>query len=139
MANDHQLAYASFSIYQDAEPPEFWTRYFGIEPDMQSTKGQFRVLPSGRVSDFPARIGVWNMTSKASVHSDRLEPHLRYVAGRLALPRADLPELLRRTRAQMRFFCYWDNESGDRTPDVPDDIKAMMEEMGGTIEIDEHK
>lgn len=39
----------------------------------------------------------------------------------------------------MRFFCYWDNESGDRVPDVPDDISAMMEAMGGTVEIDEYR
>jgi len=38
----------------------------------------------------------------------------------------------------MRFFCYWYNESGDRVPDVPDDIRAMMEAMGGTVEIDEY-
>jgi hypothetical protein len=39
----------------------------------------------------------------------------------------------------MRFFCYWSNETGDRVPDVPDDIRALMEAMGGTIEIDEYR
>ncbi|EJO59334.1 hypothetical protein BURMUCF2_1274 [Burkholderia multivorans CF2] len=39
----------------------------------------------------------------------------------------------------MRFFCYWDNESGDRIPDVPDDIRTMMESLGGTIEVDEYR
>ena len=44
-----------------------------------------------------------------------------------------------RTDARMCFFCYWDDESGDRVPDVPDGIRAMTEAMGGTIEIDEYK
>jgi hypothetical protein len=39
----------------------------------------------------------------------------------------------------MRFFCYWDNEIGSRVPDVPSDIRAMMEAMGGTVEIDEYR
>jgi hypothetical protein len=121
------------------EPPEFWTNYFGVEPDMQSVKGQFRVTPSGRISKFPARIGVWNITSEAVVRSDDLTPHLRYLVDRLGLPRPDLRELIARTGARMRFFCYWVNESGQRVPDVPDDIRAMMEAMGGTVEIDEYR
>ncbi len=39
----------------------------------------------------------------------------------------------------MSIWCYWMNETGDRMPDVPDDIRAMMEAMGGTIEIDEYR
>lgn len=135
----YQRAHASFSIYQDVEPPEYWSNYFGVEPDTQSVKGQFRVTPSGRVSKFPARIGLWGIESEGHVRSDLLAPHLRYLVERLALPRSDLPELLRRTGAHMRFFCYWDNETGDRVPDVPDDIRTLMEAMGGTIEIDEYR
>ncbi|MEX3635608.1 DUF4279 domain-containing protein [Paraburkholderia sp. BR14320] len=139
MATTHQLAHASFTIYQDVERPEFWTNYFRVEPDMQSVRGQFRTTPSGRTSKYPARIGVWSVDSKGHVQSNLLAPHLRYLVERLALPRSDLPELLVRTGAQMRFFCYWDNESGDRVPDVPDDIRTMMEAMGGTVEIDEYR
>ncbi|APA84418.1 DUF4279 domain-containing protein [Paraburkholderia sprentiae WSM5005] len=139
MVTTHQLAHASFTIYQDVERPEFWTNYFGVEPDMQSVRGQFRTTPSGRTSKYPARIGVWGVHSKGHVQSNILAPHLRYLVERLALPRSDLPELLKRTGAHMRFFCYWDNESGDRVPDVPDDIRTMMEAMGGTVEIDEYR
>jgi hypothetical protein len=39
----------------------------------------------------------------------------------------------------MRFFCFWVNQTGDRIPDVPDDIRVMMESLGGVIEIDEYK
>ncbi|SMG05913.1 DUF4279 domain-containing protein [Paraburkholderia susongensis] len=139
MANVHQLAHASFTIYQDEEPPEFWTDYFGVEPDTQSVRGQFRITPSGRISKFPARIGVWSVASQKYVRSDLLTPHLHYLVERLALPRADLPDMLKRTNAHMRFFCYWDNEAGDRVPDVPADIRAMAESMGGTVEIDEYR
>lgn len=73
------------------------------------------------------------------MQSDALEPHLRYLINRLALPRADLRERLERAGVEMRFFCYWDNETGDRVPDVPDDIRTMMESLGGIVEIDEYR
>jgi hypothetical protein len=135
----NQLAHASFSIYQDVEPPEFWTNYFNVQPDTAIVKGKPFVTPSGRPSRGLGRIGVWGIRSQQHVRSDLLEPHLRYLVDRLGLPRSDLPELLMRTGARMRFFCYWLNESGDRVPDVPDDIRAMMEAMGGTVEIDEYR
>jgi len=73
------------------------------------------------------------------VRSDKLEPHLRYLVQRLGLPRPDLKAHIESVRAKVRFFCYWVNESGDRVPDVPDDIRTMMEAMGGTVEIDEYR
>jgi hypothetical protein len=139
MTSQHQLAYASFTIYQDAELPEFWTDYFAVVPDAAGVKGERFITPSGRLSAGARRIGIWSVSSREAVRSDVLTPHLRYLVERLALPRADLPELLRRTNARMRFFCYWLNESGDRRPDVPADIRTMMEAMGGTIEIDEYR
>jgi hypothetical protein len=30
-------------------------------------------------------------------------------------------------------------QAGSRIPDVPDDIRAMMEAMGGAIEMDEYR
>ncbi|MBJ9624007.1 MULTISPECIES: DUF4279 domain-containing protein [Burkholderia] len=137
--SSHQLAYASFTISGDEVIPEFWTTYFGVVPDTAVTKGEPFTTPAGKISRVPGRTGVWGVRSKATVQSDRLEPHLRYLIERLALPRADLRERVERAGARMRFFCYWDNESGDRIPDVPDDIRTMMESLGGTIEVDEYR
>lgn len=139
MAYEHQLAHASFSIYQDTEPPEFWTAYFNVQPDTAIVKGKPFVTPSGRLSSGSGRIGVWGIGSKLHVRSDLLEPHLRYLVERLGLPRVDLPELLTRSNARMRFFCYWDNETGDRVPDVPADLRQMVEALGATVEIDEYR
>jgi hypothetical protein len=137
--DSHQLAHASFTISGDQVIPEFWTNYFDVKPDTAITKGEPFITPSGRTSRVPGRTSVWGVRSKSAVQSDRLEPHLRYLVEYLGLPRADLRDLVARTSARMRFFCYWDNETGDRVPDVPDDIRAMMEAMGGTIEIDEYR
>jgi hypothetical protein len=139
MTSKHQFAYASFAIYQNVEPPAFWTRYFAVTPDSAGVKGERFITPSGRMSAGARPIGLWSVSSKAAVASDELAPHLRYLVKLLALPRADLPKLVSLTNARMRFFCYWDNETGDRAPDVPDDIRAMMEALGGTIEIDEYR
>ncbi len=44
-----------------------------------------------------------------------------------------------RAAVALALWCYWDNENGDRVPDVPADIRAMMDAMGGTVEIDEYR
>ncbi len=137
--HSHQLAYASLTISGDDVEPSFWTRYFGVEPDICAKKREPFTTPSGRTSSVPGRTGVWGLRSKSIVSSDQLAPHLRYLIERLALPRHDLRQLVERIDARMRFFCYWSNDSGDRVPDVPEDINAMMESLGGSIEIDEYR
>lgn len=135
----HQLAHASFSIFGDQVIPEFWTEYFGVKPDMAIVKNKPFTTPAGKTSRVPARTSVWGVRSKSAIESDLLEPHLRYLIERLGLPRADLRAHVERADARMRFFCYWSNENGDRIPDVPEDIKTMMEALGGTVEIDEYR
>ncbi|QQC65210.1 DUF4279 domain-containing protein [Paraburkholderia ginsengisoli] len=136
---DHQLAYATFHVMGDSVVPAFWTEYFGATPDTAIAKGEAFTTPSGRVNRVPGRVGLWGFASKSFVHSDLLEPHLRFLAERLNLTRPGLRETLEREGVKARFWCYWMNETGDRVPDVPDDIRAMMEAMGGTIEIDEYR
>ncbi|KXU89341.1 hypothetical protein CI15_09970 [Paraburkholderia monticola] len=132
-------AYASFLITGDAVSPEFWTKYFQVSPDTTIVKGKSFTLPSGKSSKAVGTTGLWGVSSELSVQSDLLEPHFRYLIARLGLPREGLPDLVRRNGAKIRFSCFWFNPSGNRVPDVPDDIRAMMEAMGGTIEIDEYR
>jgi hypothetical protein len=135
----HALAHATFIISGDSVNPEFWTSYFGVQPSRVITKGQPFQLPSGKLSSRPGKLGLWALESKAAVSSDCLGPHLQYITNYLGLPRADLRELVRRQGGKMAMWCYWMNETGDRVPDVPDDIRAMIESIGGTIEIDEYR
>lgn len=135
----HQLANASFTISGDNVAPEFWTGYFGVTPDIAVTKGQHFVTPTGRTSSCPGRTGVWGIRSSESVQGDQLEPHLRYLIRHLGLPRQGLRELIEGAGARVRFFCYWANYSGDRVPDVPDDVRSLMESLGGVVDIDEYR
>jgi Domain of unknown function (DUF4279) len=137
--NSHQLAHASFTISGDHVLPEFWSRYFDVIPDVAITKGDPIADPTGQDRILARRTGVWSVRSSSAVRSDLLEPHLRYLVERLALPRPNLRELVEHAGAKMRFFCYWVNETSDRVPDVPDDIRAMMKSLGGVIEIDEYR
>jgi Domain of unknown function (DUF4279) len=137
--SEQQLAYATFHVMGDSVVPAFWTRYFDVTPDIAIAKAQPFTTPSGRVSRTPGRVGLWGFGSKEFVASDALEPHLRFLIGRLDLTRADLLETLTRERVKARFWCYWDNEAGNRVPDIPHDIRAMMEAIGGTIDIDEYR
>lgn len=138
-AKPHALAHATFIISGATVYPEFWTSYFGVQPDRVINKGQPFQLPSGNLGSRPGKLGLWAVESRAAVRSDELSPHLRYLKNYLALPRTDLRELLRVQDAKLATWCYWMNEAGDRVPDVPDDIRAMMETMGGTVEIDEYR
>jgi hypothetical protein len=136
--SSEELAYAGFTIVGDEVDPEFWTRYFGIQPDVARKKGDRMRPPEGKLyAERPT--GVWGIRSKGHIRSDLLAPHLWYLTASLTLPRADLPELLAQANARMRFFCFWVNVSGDRVPDIPEPIRTMMEDMGGTIEIDEYR
>jgi hypothetical protein len=137
--NSQHLAHVSFTISGDQVLPEFWTRYFDVVPDIAITKGDPITDPTGQGRILARRTGVWGIRSKLVVNSSALEPHLRYLVNLLKLPKASLRELLDEKKAEMRFFCYWANYTGDRVPDVPDDIRTMMESMGGIIDIDEYR
>ncbi|MBB2979201.1 MULTISPECIES: DUF4279 domain-containing protein [Paraburkholderia] len=135
----HALAHAAFIISGDSVLPQFWSAYFGVRPDREITKGQPFELPSGKQSPRPGKLGLWAVESKPAVRSDSLGPHLKYLVGRLGLPRADFREVAAAQGAKVALWCYWMNERGDRVPDVPDDIRALLEAMGGTVEIDEYR
>ena len=133
------LAHATFHVMGDAVVPAFWTQYFGVEPDTAITKGEYFTTPSGRTSSTPGRVGLWGFCSKPFVDSDKLEPHLRYLISQLDLTRSGLHETLDKEGVTVRFWCYWYNETGNRVPDIPDDIRSMIENLGGVIEIDEYR
>ncbi|CAL8477991.1 MULTISPECIES: DUF4279 domain-containing protein [Caballeronia] len=135
----HALASASFTITGDRVTPDWWTQYFGVQPDVAVTKGEPLKDWTGQGRTFARRTGVWGIDSEKAVRSDQLAPHLRYLVRVLELPRSDLKAHIESVGAKMRFFCYWVNEAGDRVPDVPDDIRTIMESLGGTIEIDEYR
>ncbi|EEA01638.1 conserved hypothetical protein [Burkholderia sp. H160] len=135
---NHLLAYATFHVMGDAVVPAFWTEYFGLSPDTAISKGEPFLTPSGRLAG-PGRVGLWALSSKRFVHSDDLTPHLRYLTQTLNLGRGDLLRVVADKRVRLRFFCYWNNRSGDRVPDIPQDIRTMMDALGGTIEIDEYR
>ncbi|WP_233834481.1 DUF4279 domain-containing protein [Paraburkholderia sp. ZP32-5] len=134
-----RVASASLTISGDHVLPEWWTRYFGVTPDIAVTKGEPLRDHTGQGRKLVRRTGVWGLRSEKMIRSERLEPHLRYLIQQLALPRPDLKQCVESVGATMRFFCYWVNESGDRVPDIPEDIRVMMEALGGTIEIDEYR
>lgn len=136
---DHALAHATFIMSGTAVEPDFWTEYFGVQPDSTITKGKPYLYPSGKFSKHLGKLGFWAIESAKAVRSDRLEPHLRYLTGILKLPRDDLRDRIGQDGVKMSLWCYWYNETGDRVPGVPDDLREMMESLGGVIEIDEYR
>ncbi|WP_175047713.1 DUF4279 domain-containing protein [Burkholderia lata] len=139
MSQKSRRAYVSFGIYQDIESPEFWTRYFGVQPTVAGAKGDPRPPGKDGVARVPPRrIGIWGIETKDIIDSDDLEPHLRYLVETLGLPRADFANEIMRTGAMVRFFCFWVNEDGNRPPKIPGDIVEMCNSQGIEIDIDEY-
>jgi len=131
-----KMAYASISLYGDTDPA-FWTEYFGVEPDIFIIRGELFERPSGRMSTYPGRIGVWSCSSELAVEDDTLDPHARYLIARLHMPRADLPELLTKREATLRLVCFWQN-SRKRAPLIDQELQDIITRSGGTIDIDRY-
>lgn len=132
-------AYVSFLITGDTVLPECWTEYFQVAPDTTIVKGRPFILPSGKLSKALGKTGLWGVSSELAVQSDLLAPHFRYLASRLGLPRQGLREAVQQAGAKVRLSCFWFDPSGHRVPDVPEDIRLMIESLGGAIEIDEYR
>jgi hypothetical protein len=131
------LAKASFSIHGDAVEPAFWTDYFGCKPTESRVWSDERGLaPSGR--RYAPRAGLWNLSTEASISNDHLDPHLSFLVTKLALPRLDLGALLRELAPKSRVFCFWQNDSGDRVPDVRPEYLDIFRASGIGFEIDEY-
>jgi hypothetical protein len=64
---NRQLAHATLHVMGDSLVPAFWTDYFGVEPDIAITKGEYFVTPSDRTSGMPGRSGVWGVRSETFI------------------------------------------------------------------------
>jgi hypothetical protein len=131
------LAKASFSIHGDAVEPAFWTDYFGCEPTESRVWSDDRGLaPSGR--RYAPRAGLWDLSTETLISNDLLDPHLSFLITKLALPRPDLGALLRELAPKSRVFCFWQNDSGDRVPDVRPEYLDIFRACEIGFEIDEY-
>ena len=137
--NSARLAHASFTISGDHVSPNSWTDYFGVTPDLAISKGDPIPDPTGQGRNLTRRTGVWSVSSKGKIVSDELEPHLRYLIERLELPKEGFRNRVGQAEATVRLFCYWYNDTGNRVPHIPDDIRRLCEIDGIEIDIDEHR
>jgi hypothetical protein len=131
------LAKASFGIHGDAVEPAFWTDYFTCEPSYSRVKSEDRgFAPSGH--RHAPLLGLWLLSTEASINSDQLNPHLAWLVARLALPRPDLGALLRKRMLTSRVFCFWADDGGDRVPDARPEYLDIFRASGIGFEIDEY-
>ncbi|WP_186078694.1 DUF4279 domain-containing protein [Burkholderia gladioli] len=137
MVSQIPLASVSFSISGDRVDPDFWSQYFGVAPDIAHRKGQPFVTKTGQ--SLLKRTGVWVVTSGRLVSSDVLTPHFDCLIDRLGLPRDGFAKLPQRSELWVRFFCYWNNESRNRVPDIPERVKYLAASQAIDIDIDEFK
>jgi hypothetical protein len=137
--NSVRLAHASFTISGDQVLPNSWTDYFDVAPDLAISKGDPIPDPTGKARSLTRRTGVWSISSEGKIVSDELEPHLCYLIERLELPKEGFRNRVAQGGASVRLFCYWYNDTGNRMPHIPDDIRRLCEKEGIEIDIDEHR
>jgi hypothetical protein len=131
------LAKASFGIYGNAVDIAFWTDYFKCEPSDSRAKSEDRgFAPSGR--RYSIRPAMWLLSTEVWVNNDLLDPHLSFLVAKLALPRSALGALLRERTLTSRVFCFWQNDSGDRVPDVRTEYLDIFRACEIGFEIDEY-
>ena len=138
LSKQHKIAHAGMNIYSDTLDIEFWTHYFGVQPDRAFRKGETRIMPNGKIARVPSRIGAWLYSAKSHVDSDHLDPYIIFLITKFGLPRSDLPDLLARMNTTMRCFCFWDNWSGDRVATVSPHLQDILAKSGIALEIDEY-
>ena len=123
-----------------AVEPDFWTEYFGVQPDSTITKGKPYLLSVRQVQQASREAGLLGYREREGrCGATGWNRDLRYLTGILKLPRDDLRDRIGQDGVKMSLWCYWYNETGDRVPGVPDDLREMMESLGGVIEIDEYR
>jgi hypothetical protein len=138
LQDGNRLAYASCSISGDNLDPDFWTRYFGREPDIKVIKGKPFVTPWVRMSSGPGRTGVWGCSSRKAIHDNSLYPHIAYLIDTLGLPRPNIANLIEQMGQKMRVLCYWSNYEGDRIPRVSESLRSILATCGAVLEIDQY-
>ncbi len=128
------LVCVTLCINSELTAPDFWTRYFGVEPDYSGRKGEPITTTLGRLASGDGRINSWVVASETAVESGSLDNHLAYIIERLKLPRSDLPNVLAENFSTLLCFFSWDNRIGEPRPDMSKILLEKFSQSGIVIE-----
>ena len=129
-----RLVSVTLCINSEQISPEFWTGYFGVEPDYLGHKGEALLTPSGRLASGGGRLNSWVVTSHQHVESISLNDHIAYVIERLNLPRADLTSVLTKNLSTLLCFYSWNNGTGEPRPALLTTLLKKLAQSGIKLE-----
>lgn len=124
--------YVNASISGDNVDPEFWSEYFGVNPDIHIRKGDTYFV---RERILHRRTGVWSVSTKGKVDADNALQHAYYAMSLLDLPRHNIKNLLQENEITMSFF-YYVNSQNKNDLAIPDGVKIMLDSCGIEMEFD---
>lgn len=104
--------------------PDFWSAYFGIQPDFSARKGEITRTPNGSLRVAPHIWGVWNYATKSS-NIRTIDEGVMLLVKALRLPRADFKNVLRSEGCEAILSVFVDNADGT-TPPIQGDITATF-------------
>ena len=139
--NAKVTAFASFRVVGDALTPDQVTRVLKVVPSLAYSKGD-HYYGGPRSPKLVGRTGVWYLSTKGIVASDKLGDHLEFIARLLqngsaaGAPLKALRQLLRRHDLRADVSCFWSGPAGARRPSIPRSIQALMKELPANIETD---
>lgn len=125
----------SIVLRGDQLNPEFWTAYFGLQPDFSARKGEFTRRPNGKISETPHIWGVWNYRCK-SRNISSIDEGVLLLMKALKLPRADFKKQLAASGCEAILSIFVDNSDGKNPPNYGKITTDFLESTGADLNLD---
>jgi hypothetical protein len=132
----HQRTRASLRISGPELDPEFWSEYFGVQPTSTAKAGDFVITRNGTKSTVVSKLGRWIFRCDGLNTALSIDEHILALFAALALPRSGFRELLQARNETCDVFVYVENEDGTNPPIYSHDIRVLVEQCGGSIDVD---
>ena len=139
--NGKVMTFATFRVVGDALAPDQVTRILKIVPTQAYAKGE-RYDGGPRSPNLIGRTGVWYLSTRGIVASDKLSDHLEFIVRLLqngnarTAPSRTLRQLLRRHDLRADVSCFWSGPAGARRPSIPRSVAAKLKTLPAGIETD---
>jgi len=115
--------------------PDFWSAYFGIQPDFSARKGEITRTPNGSLRVAPHIWGVWNYRCKSKSITS-IDEGVLILMKALKLPRADFKQQLAATGCEAILSIFVDNSDGKYPPRYGQVTNDFLASTGAELSLD---
>ncbi len=134
-------AFVTLRFSGDNLDPDEISAVLPIEPTRAHRKGE-TFFAGPRAGKLRGRTGMWFLATDKLVSSDDLQDHLAFVENLLYPEPGDhhqimaLREILARTHSRAHVTCFWRDDPGEPSPQIPAQFKSAIAPLAADIETD---